>query len=107
MKKLLYPKTYAVCINILYTDTSIYVVRNGKVNFKTISPIMVFVTDNGEEIRQQYPRSSGSVPERVYASWRPKKDKKYRSWDYMIGCRVKLYQRPQDNGRWSYRHMGQ
>lgn len=107
MKKLLYPKTYATIVDIISYDISIYVVNNGKVGFKKIYPIYVFQTDDGREIRQQSPGRSGSTPRwlnrRYYELYKNKKAIE----SYLIGVRVKLYQRPKDNGKWSYRHMGE
>lgn len=107
MKKLLYPKTYAVIKNII-TKNDIWIPLEGKVLVYPELPTFVFETDDGREIVAKYPRTSGSIPNRIWIKWR-KRDKKqrYKPWDYLLGCRVKLYLRPQDAGRWSYRHLGE
>lgn len=114
MKTTLYPKTYARLIKVIDKDFSgrllswtqqIYifeVVRKEGDIFVTVDP-PVF-------IEQRYPNRLGHTPNRAERiSWVEKiGKKKYTHYGYkMVGEVFKLYQRPQDNGRWTYRWLGQ
>lgn len=112
MKTLLYPKTYARLIKIIDRDNlgrrtnlfnHVYIYE--VVDKDTFSPVTPKQT-----IEQRYPGSSGHTPRRAEKVTHVEKvgRKKYTSWGYkMVGEIFKLYQRPQDNGRWSYRWLGQ
>lgn len=105
MQKCIYPKIYARIEDIILVDNSRYIVDNGRCIHPPIQPIYIFITDDDQKIVARYPRRCGSTPRRIRLKRWNSKNQFSRS--YLIGERVKLYQRPQDNGRWSYRYSGE
>ncbi len=129
MKTLLYPKTYARLVKIIDYDQKlpykklsytqwvwVFEVLERDSRYPAKSNIFVPKTPS-VTISQVYPRSSGHTPShrvkvveykekwRDIISGKLIKRKSYRH-DY-TGNIFKLYQRPQDGERWSYRWLGQ
>lgn len=126
MKTLLYPKTYARLLEIkkvnenkfigrpYYTNIYVYEVMERDLRYPKKDNIFV---GTGKIIEARNPGSSGSTPTHrlklveYTEKWsdivtgRKTKRKSYY-YDY-TGHIFKLYQRPQDNGRWMYRWLGQ
>lgn len=112
MKTLKYPKTYAKLIKVTDRDSlgrplsftqRVYTYQ--VVDKETKLPV-----EPKEIIEASYPNHSGHTPrraEKIEYTYKVNK-KRYTSWNYkMVGEIFKLYKRPQDNGRWCYRWMGQ
>jgi hypothetical protein len=125
MAKHRYDKVYAVLKAIeRYDEPGKYRIEAGQLLPKLLRhPVWVFETADGEIIRAANPGRSGHTPRRLRQKWHrlhrelmaeySSHGKKYRdaveclNSQYLVGEQYKLYQRPQDNGRWTYRHMGQ
>lgn len=110
MKTLLYPKTYAKLVEVKRVNES------DIIGHTYYADIYVYeVVGTGEIIEARNPGHSGHTPsnaERESFEFTKKVGKKrkqkYISWRIkMVGKVFKLYQRPQDNGRWMYRWLGQ
>lgn len=102
MRTLKYPKTYATLREVKNTEE--------EWPFDRCRPVYIFETDSGEIIRAVDPRTSGSFKGKYETVlWKKPGSKIVKEIRVrkVIGARVKLYQRPQDNGRWSYRHIGE
>lgn len=114
MKRCLYPKIYATLVGAVQERApQVVMVRNGRVVCqKTPECRYVFLTDDGREIQARRTARSGSTP-RVYRERFLERMRArrllgvYDGHDWLFGARVKLYQRPRDNGEWTYRHVGE
>jgi hypothetical protein len=103
MNKLYYPKTYATIIAVRLKDD--------EWPYKPCAPVWTVKTDDGRVFEVKDPSRSGhSSPALKMAHRAAYKSlgKKYTPYCYLVGFRVKLYQRPQDGkNKWCYRHLGQ
>lgn len=101
MKKLYYPKTYATILSIRLKDD--------EWPYKTCAPVWKVLTDNGKVFEIKDPSRSGHSPPTVQSAHRAIcRRKDYQPYSYLVGFRIKLYQRPQDGkDKWCYRHLGQ
>lgn len=103
MKTLYYPKVYATILSIRNKDDDW--------PYKPCAPIWKVQTDDGEVFEVKDPSRSGHTPPTVqsrYCQIVRSMGKRYTPYAYLIGVRIKLYQRPQDGKtKWCYRHMGQ
>lgn len=103
MKTLRYPKVYATILSIRNKDD--------EWPYRACAPVWKVQTDAGEVFEVKDPSRSGHTPTAVRRAWCNRKIDKRGNWEpysYLIGFRIKLYQRPQDGrSKWCYRHLGQ
>jgi hypothetical protein len=103
MKTLFYPKVYATIISIRQKDADW--------PYRPCAPVWTVLTDDNKMFEVKDPSRSGHSPPSIRrAHWEARKTfgKRYTPYCYLIGFRVKLYQRPQDGEtKWCYRHLGQ
>lgn len=110
MKILRYPKTYAKLVEVKRVNESTLIGHTYYVNIYVYEAV-----ETGEIIEARNPGRSGHTPNNAERETvvvfekvgRKRKQKRTVSRVKMVGKIFKLYQRPQDAGRWMYRWLGQ